>query len=286
MGSKPSKVKRFTPRKTGKAVVPVVSIVPNPPQSSRVPYEIVDEILDHLVLSGDSVQESLRSCSLVSKSWVPSCRRHLFHTITFTSKNVDKWLKTFPAPEKSPAYYVKFLRISFGEHYDAPEEFFKYIPWFANAKTTLTGSLTLPSPGIPLFGRLSHSVTSLAVEAVRIELIRVRDIMMHLPNLNDLTLTGTVVAQSGEALPGSGTVLKGKFGGEFRLRNGYIGEDFVNMLLEAPTGLHFTKLRIDANRACLLQTVRLAEACGKTLVELSYMGPNHGKSHPFRSCWF
>ena len=88
----------------------------------------------------------LRSCSLVAKSLVPSCRRHLFRTITFTSQNVGGWLQTFPVPEESPACYVKDLCLLFGGRCDAPEEFFKHTPWFTNVeKMALKGNMMFPS---------------------------------------------------------------------------------------------------------------------------------------------
>ena len=71
-------------------------------------------------------------------------------------------------------------------------------------------------------------------------------------------------------LPGLGTGLRGRFGGELQIRNGYTDEYIVNMLLEVPIGLHFTELHIHADRACLLRAVRLAEACCRTLVDLLF----------------
>jgi len=50
-------------------------------------------------------------------------------------------------------------------------------------------------------------------------------------------------------LPGLGTVLRGRFSGELRTKNGNTGEEFMDMLLEIPTGLHFTE-HVDC--ACLL----------------------------------
>ena len=91
-------------------------------------------------------QRSLQSCSLVSKSWVPSCRRYLFHTIIFTSRDVNKWLKTFPMPEKSPAHYVKDLRFSLGGRCGAPDNFSKHTPWFTNVeKMALKANMMFPS---------------------------------------------------------------------------------------------------------------------------------------------
>ena len=138
--------------------------------------------------------------------------------------------------------------------------------------------MMLPSRLVSLYMRLSQSVTSLAIEAEHIDLVRMRDIMLHLPNLNDLILSGT--ATMGPSL-GLGTGLRGRFGGESQLRDKYTVSE---KLLEVPTGLHFTKIYIYVDFPCLLQTVRLAEACCKTLVDLSYSCSTHsGKPHPFRS---
>ena len=77
---------------------------------------------------------------------------------------------------------------------------------------------------------------------------------------------------------GLGTGLRGRFGGELQLRDKYTVSE---KLLEVPTGLHFTKIYIYVDFPCLLQTVRLAEACCKTLVDLSYSCSTHsGKPHP------
>ena len=256
------------------------------PQDSRIPNEVLDEILKHLIADSGSCNNSLRSCSLVSKSWVPSCRRHLFHTIIFTPRDVTRWLKTFPVPKESPAHYVKDLRFSLGGHYGAPEKFSKHTPWFTNVeKMALTMNTTSPASRTSFPARLPQSVTSLTIKAggSGVGLVQMRDIMARLPNLNDLILSGPFVvrSKSKKRLPGLGATLRGRFGGELQIRNGYTDEHIVNMLLEIPAGLHFTKLHVHADRACLLQTVRLAEACCKTLVNLLFSCAIYfGKSSP------
>ena len=250
-------------------------MVSKTPQCPRIPNEILDKILNHLIADSSSCDDSLRSCSLVSKSWVPSCRRHLFHTIIFSSGDVAKWLKTFPVPQESPAHYVKDLRFLLGGHYGAPEKLSKHTPWFANVeKLVLTMNTTSSSSRTSFPARLPQSVTSLTIKAggSGVDLTQMRDIMVRLPDLNDLILSGPFVVQSKfkKRLPGLGAGLRGRFGGELQIRNGYTDEYIVNMLLEIPTGLHFTKLHVHADRACLLQTVRLAEACCETLVNLLF----------------
>jgi len=127
MNLKASTTSPPTPAKTETATIP------------RAPQEIIDEILGHLATDSEAVT-SLRSCSLVSKSWVPTCQQHLFHTITFTSWKTHKWLKVFPVPEESPAHYVRDLSIRFGGRRCVPGELFQSTPWVWNVrKVSLLG---------------------------------------------------------------------------------------------------------------------------------------------------
>src|ERR1700753_3460631 len=158
----------------------------------EIPQDIVNEILDHLN-TGSRFHHSLLSYSLVAKSWVIPCRRHLFGTIAFTGRKMDRWLKAFPVPEESPAPYARDLSLSLEERYYVPYEFFKRIQWFSNVR-----KLTMSREGgnqswwiSPLVG-LPQSVTSLTINEDSITVIRIRDIMLQLPNLNDLSLSGPI----------------------------------------------------------------------------------------------
>ena len=114
MGSKTSKAKR-----------PVVT-------TPRIPQDIIDEILDHL--AADSDIESLRACALVSRSWVPSCRLHLFHTLDLTWGRMHRCFYAFSVLEESPAHYVRALRISIEGINWFPDEFFEHAPRFTNVR--------------------------------------------------------------------------------------------------------------------------------------------------------
>ena len=261
MSSKTSKARCPTSVKTEVVVIPTI------------PQEIIDEILDHLATDSDfgSRQSSLQSCALVSKSWVPSCRRHLFHTIHFALMSMTRWLETFPVPEESPARHVRHLHFWIGHYDGVPENFFKYTPWFTNAeKVALQVDERFRPLPIPSFWRLPQSVTSLTISGSMVTLPQVQKVMVQLPNLNNLVLSGVPAPMDRRALAGIGTVLRGGFGGELRLLGAYVGWHAVDMLLEIPTGLRFTEVRVEDMRSCLLSTVRLAEACSETLVKLSY----------------
>jgi len=75
----------------------------------HLPQEILDYVTDLL----HDEQETLKQCCLVSKSWVPCARKHLFADISFSrTGDLEAWKKTFPDPENSPARHTHSLRIS------------------------------------------------------------------------------------------------------------------------------------------------------------------------------
>ena len=268
MGSKISKATHPTSVKAKTVVVP------------RIPQELIDEILDYLATDSDF--KSLQSCALVSKSWVPSCRRHLFHTVLFTPRGMARWLEAFPVPEESPAHLVRELRFALGGRYSASQDLFEYVQRFTNVEgVAWLGYGGFQSSWIISFGRSPQSLTSLTIETDTVTLVQIRDILAQLPNLDNLSLVGFLDAVERRALPGIGTVLRGRFRGRLRLVNGYAEEGVMNMLLEVPTGLHFTELHVRGVHESFPSTVRLAEACGKTLVKLSYTVSFNGKYHPF-----
>lgn len=269
MGSKSSKSERPAPAGTKTIAVP------------KIPQDIIDETLDHLIADPDFSFKSLQSCALVSKSWVPSCRRHLFHTILFNKENMIGWLEAFPVPEEGPAHHVRHLRILAEER--IPKEFFEHIPWFTNAeKVTLLGAPNWLH--IYEYWRFPQSVTSLTINGDA-DPIKIGNIMGRLPNLNDLSLSGV----SGSFLSGNqdklwyqiGADLKGRFGGRLQLTNGYATDDIMDVLLGIPTGIHFTEMQIGGRHEFLSQTASLAEACATTLVKLSCTALYYRESYPF-----
>lgn len=77
--------------------------------SPRLHVELLDYVVDFL---HDTIV-ALRSCSLISKSWVPHARRQLFAQIKFrnNTRDLQSWKSTFPDPSTSPGYYAKTLSI-------------------------------------------------------------------------------------------------------------------------------------------------------------------------------
>jgi len=269
-----------------------------------IPHDIIDEVLGHLrlITCSDiagflpastliSLQARallpLRTCALVSKSWAQLSRRHLFHTVLFTSRDMDRWLKTFLVPEESPAHHVRDLHVWIGAG-PVDEESFEYTPQFRNVeRLSLLGYGRAQPYRRRSFWKLPHSTTSLTIDTDRVTLVQVRDIIEQLPNLDDLSLSGLLFPTGEDVLPGTGTTLRGRFGGRLLLRGDYAGEDVINMLLEIPSGLRFTEVQVGCTHEHLPSVVRLTEACDKTLVKLSHTVVSRCKSHPFSlSGWF
>ena len=273
MGPGTTIAKRTSSMKTDTTAVPV-----------EIPQDIIEETLSHLGSSEDEAVSrfALLSCSLVSKSWVTPCRRYLFRTITLSEKYMKNWIETFPVPEKSPAHHARKLRFWYTWPSGTPEGLFGYIPWFKNVREVAWGGHVGLQQlcRILSLGNLSQSVVSLCIDMDLVTASQIRDVIEMLPNLYDLGLLGSFAAMGTNGSRGIGAAPKRKFGGQLELHGEYADADIINMLLEVPTGLHFTGVLICSPEACLLSAVRLAEACGENLTKLTYIVEDHGEFHP------
>jgi len=70
-----------------------------------LPPEILDLIVDHLHDEPFALRAQLEICCLVSKSWVPRTRKHLFTHLTFddslverSKSHIELWKRAFPDP--------------------------------------------------------------------------------------------------------------------------------------------------------------------------------------------
>jgi len=76
---------------------------------SSLPPEILDLIVDQL--HGEPT--ALKTCCVVSESWVPRARKHLFARIEFHAWicPVERWKEAFPDPSNTPAHHTRTLSI-------------------------------------------------------------------------------------------------------------------------------------------------------------------------------
>lgn len=72
--------------------------------------DLPTEIMDYIVSLLHDEQDALKQCCLVSKSWIPGARKHLFNNISFKSlSQFEGWRRTFSDPENSPACHTNSL---------------------------------------------------------------------------------------------------------------------------------------------------------------------------------
>jgi hypothetical protein len=225
------------------------------PSIPMIPQDIIHEILYHIV-PDPNFRLALRSCSLVSKLWIAPAQRHLFHTLSFTGRDMFKWLKAFPVPEQTPAHHVRDLRLSLGGLHDAPDDFFRRIRWFTGVRklTVLGKDISHSVPTLHTRRRYPLFVACSPSNTVTATVLQIRDVMAQLQNLNDLALSGSLGAVDRSNLQKIGTGLRGDFRGQLRLLKmpaDNLG-DIINMLLEIPDGLQFTEVEIHSVNRCLL----------------------------------
>jgi hypothetical protein len=93
---------RFKKKKTSRLAYPTMP-------RSPLPQEISDYVVDLL----HDERDALKTCCLVSRSWIPRTRKHLFHEVAFHSfDDFEAWYETFQDPVNSPGCYTRSL--SFG----------------------------------------------------------------------------------------------------------------------------------------------------------------------------
>jgi hypothetical protein len=151
----------------------------------HLPAEILDHIVDHL----HDAEDELMSRCLVSKSWIPRTRKHLFADIEFpTAKRLQSWKKTFPDLSTSPAHYAKTLFIDRLQVVTAAEaETSGWIRGFSRVEH-LEVNLDFRQSAVPLvpFHGFSPAIKSLRVVICTLPFSQLFNLIFSFPLLEDL----------------------------------------------------------------------------------------------------
>ena len=149
--------------------------------SHALPPEILDLIVDHL----HDEPATLRACCLVSESWVPRSRIHLFAHVNFTPEfPIESWIKAFPDPLNSPAHYTRTLTVAGLQATAAAGiDWGRWIRAFHSIVHLHVNSHSLA----PLRG-LSSAIKSLCLEYPQARASEVLDLMCSFPLLGDVAL--------------------------------------------------------------------------------------------------
>ena len=238
------------------------------------PY-LLPEIFDYTIDLLRDQPETLKECCLVSKSWIPRTRKHLFAEIRFRSAdNLVSWKKTFPDPANSPAYHAHSLFvgcIQIVEEADAEEG--GWIQAFSSVERLTVNRPWLDFDAVEVslapFRRLSRSVKYLRVTSVFLPR-SVFNLIHSLPLLEDLTLIGhdTSVFNNNEldTSPSATPLASPAFTGTLQLLLFQGMMNVARRLVDLPNGLHFRKLSLSwREEGDLRWVVMLVVACCRTL---------------------
>jgi hypothetical protein len=201
-----------------------------------LPAEILDLIVDNL----RDNPATLEACCLVSKSWIPRTRRHLFSFIELAdSKTVKSWIRVFPDPSNSPAHHTRKLRIRGLETITAADALIHVHSFhcLTELKLQMYGPESRRITLARLHG-LSPTLKSLLLSYSYIPPWEVLDLICSFPLLEDLTL------RSGEAESSTKgwnvPPISPRFTGSLRLVHN--NSTVARRLFDLPNSIHFSKV--------------------------------------------
>ena len=230
--------------------------------SRPLPQEILDLIIDHLCAE----RTTLHACCLVSKSWIPRTRKHLFAYIQFNPTDrpmIQSWKRTFPDPSNSPAHYVSTLSLH-GIHANTLTDLGagSWIRSFncvgtlhAGLKFSVLGQVSL----VQLHGFLP-TLKSLYLSLTNIPLSEVFNLVCSFPLLEDLELFTYGSASDIDDWDPPST--SPKLTGFLQLGLGL--PPFARRLCDLPGGLRFSKMKLWCDND-VASTMDLVSRCSSTL---------------------
>ena len=229
--------------------------------SCTLPPEILDLIVDCL----HDKPATLETCCVVSKSWIPRARKHLFYNVEFRDSgrfSIKQWKEAFPDPSSSPAHHTRTLSI-------------RAVPEVASVGGWLDGfhnvvRLRLECFGeehhaslAPLYG-LSPTLRSLTLVPTPIEVF---EFIRSFPLLEDLALG--ILDSGTEADRWITPATSPKLTGTLHLRAAWEIRAAVRRLCALPGGVHFTKITLEFAIGDSESITDLVSMCSDNLEYLS-----------------
>jgi len=234
-----------------------------------LPPEIVDQIIDFV-----DNKRTLKTCSLVARSWVARSRTYLFHDVVLFSHR--RWQKLMSTGDASPAKYVRSLTLAQGATSrgkwiitDNLYPFLRHLQDFKNVeKLTLDG--WVPSEftegGLKkYFSHFGPRLRSLELSGERMNSDSFLVLLGHLPNLEDLILREKIDDDKKERV----LSVSPKLSGRLTMRSN--AESAFPVLCKIP--LRFREICLHEHK---YDYQELLNACAETLVDFRSMPPEYG----------
>ena len=251
----------------------LTTTMPNP----HLPPELLDQISDLL----HDTRSALKNCCLVSKSWIPRTRRHLFADVVFhTTENLQSWKTTFPDPSTSPACYTRFLHVDFPQFITAEDVkgggWIQTFSQVVHLEIGIPRTLDAEEPELSLipFHGFSPALGSLHVTFTDLPPSLVSDLIHSFPRLRDLAVASRYRFSANDYIYQRPVAIQPStplaFTGSLRLSLLAGMNAIVPRLLSQPGGLHFRELRLTwHHEEDVLLTAALVERCSPTLETLN-----------------
>jgi hypothetical protein len=237
--------------------------------SCSLPPELLDLIVDYL----RNEPAVLKTCCVVSKSWLPRTRKHLFAHVEFSAPGprIELWKKTFPDPSNSPACYTRSLSIcNLMTIAAADADVGGWVRTFHRLVKLELYSIAIDDHQLSLvpFRGLSPTLKSLTLSHTCIPLREVFGLVCSFPLLEDLELISPncrISDMDGWDAPSTSP----KFTGSLILKSMKSIRPVVHLLCGLPDGLHFNKIVVKAPDEDLGPTMDLVTMCCDTLESFS-----------------
>jgi len=253
------------------------------------PY-LPPEILDYIVDLLHDNPNALKDCCLLSKSWIPRTRKHLFAEVgLLTERHLESWKKRFSDPSTSPAHFAKSLRVGCARAITAADaEAGSWLRSFAHIVhlevETPTMRPTDPPISLVPFHGFSHTIKSLRVKSVDLPPLQIFDLILSSPLLEDLIVADyRTLVDGGDGSNGPPTFFQPSnppvFTGSLELPLDKGMKPITGRLLSMiPGGIHFRKLVLKWHcREDLFSTMVLVGECCHTLESLDVTCAFEGK---------
>jgi len=242
----------------------------------HIPPEILDDVVDLLC----DEPETLEECCLVSKSWIPRTRKHLFAEVNFPNQaDLESWKNLFPDPSTSPGHYTKNLIVGFVRVGAVDAEAGGWIKGFSCVVCLELGKgFGIHEPGISLvpFHGFSPILQSLCMDGFDLPSSHIFSLALSFPLLDDLTLTAyREFIDDGDDSDGLSAIAQSsslpKFGGSLDIPQPVELKPILRRLLSLPGSIHFRKLNlIWVIEEDILLTTALMERCSHTLESFKF----------------
>jgi len=239
-----------------------------------LPFELLDEIFGYL-----DDRESLRTFSLVAKSWASPAQSRLFSSVIITEDNYQSWKDSISPTNKELLFHVRslwylvLLRIP-GWNTHPIDDFFNYLPSFHRLQRLSLCSTSIKSDipkRLEVFSAFRQTLSSLTLHTLILTWSTFVAVADYFPHVRDLEVSRPIWGIDYEQAPPLSRPLRGRLSIDMSssLALQIFADRFSDLEVE------YDELLILGNRisgprpsTCTRYHQRIIDTCGKSLRRL------------------